>query len=495
MESTLRAVVIGDIEVARRTCTELRRRGHQVRHLLQPSDSELRAALTDEASAVAVAVLIRGDVIALRYALLVEHLLPRVRLVVTLFDRTVSDQLVRVVPNCQITSPADISVPSILGACLGDEVLAIDQRAERPMVLSAQGDGVTLTPWLHRPHRGHRLLNTIAGQARPHDATTRILFIGLAGLLATVLLDWLLAVHTLHQGVLQALYAATRVVATVGPGDADAHAPGWYLVFASVCMLATIGFTAVFTAGVVNRLLSARSIGIIGARTIPTRDHVVVVGLGQVGLRLCIRLRALGIDVVAIERDPRAVNLRLAKAAGVPVLIAHAEDRAVLKKLSLHRARALAAMGADDLDNIEVAIAALAAAPDLRVVLRAGDDDVIAETRSLFRIGQVRDVSALTAHAVTLSLLGQPARIVYLHGERIGAHPEADQPPSGRSQHPSRCACPAAPKERGTSLGGGRQWGRDRCSGTLVGQKDTLNHGGSGRHPGCGDHPGGGVGQ
>lgn len=239
MESTLRAVVIGDIEVARRTCTELRRRGHQVRHLLQPSDSELRAALTDEASAVAV--LIRGDVIALRYALLVEHLLPRVRLVVTLFDRTVSDQLVRVVPNCQITSPADISVPSILGACLGDEVLAIDQRAERPMVLSAQGDGVTLTPWLHRPHRGHRLLNTIAGQARPHDATTRILFIGLAGLLATVLLDWLLAVHTLHQGVLQALYAATRVVATVGPGDADAHAPGWYLVFASVCMLARSG--------------------------------------------------------------------------------------------------------------------------------------------------------------------------------------------------------------------------------------------------------------
>jgi len=69
-------------------------------------------------------------------------------------------------------------------------------------------------------------------------------------------------------------------------------------------------------------------------------------------------------------------------------------------------------MGADELDNIEIAIAALAAAPDLRVVLRAGDDDVIAESRSLFRIGQVRDVSALTAHAVTLSLLGRPPRIV-----------------------------------------------------------------------------------
>ena len=93
---------------------------------------------------------------------------------------------------------------------------------------------------------------------------------------------------------------------------------------------------------------------------------------------------------MALERDPRAVNLRLARAAKVPVLIAHGEDREVLKKLSLHRARALAAMGSEDLDNIEVAIAALALAPDLRVVLRAGDDDVITETRSLFRIGEVR---------------------------------------------------------------------------------------------------------
>jgi voltage-gated potassium channel Kch len=184
-------------------------------------------------------------------------------------------------------------------------------------------------------------------------------------------------------------------------------------------------FTAVFTAGVINRLLSSRSIAIIGSRTVPTRDHVVVIGLGQVGLRLCIELRRLGISVVAVERDPRAVNLRLARAAKVPVLIAHGEEREVLKKLSLHRARALAATGSEDLDNIEVAIAALALAPDLRVVLRAGDDDVITETRSLFRIGEVRNVSALTAFAVTLGLVGQTPHAVYARGHQLGAIPLA----------------------------------------------------------------------
>jgi voltage-gated potassium channel Kch len=442
------AVVIGDIEVARRSCSELVSHGFVVTHLLAPTDLEIHAALTPVVSAVAI--LVRGDVTALRYALLVEHLLPEVHLVVTLFDRTVAEQLVRVVPNCQVTSPADVAVPSIIGACVGPDVLAVASLdgGEPTMVLAA-GEGIELRRW---PRRGwlRRLPGTLAGQVRPHDAATGILFIGLAGLASILVLDWVLAVTALHESGIQALYIASRVVATVGPGNADLHAPGWYQVLSSVSMLLTIVLTAVFTAGVINRLLSSRSIAIIGSRTLPTHDHVVVIGLGQVGLRLCIELRRLGISVVAVERDPRAVNLRLARAAKVPVLIAHGEERAVLKKLCLHRARALAAMGAEDLDNIEVAIAALALVPDLRVVLRAGDDDVITETRSLFRIGEVRNVSALTAFAVTLGLVGQTPRAVYARGHQLGAVPLA-VPDQGTTldaelhSSRSRCDCGATP--------------------------------------------------
>jgi hypothetical protein len=441
------AVVIGDIEVARRTCSELVSHSFAVTHLLHPTDLEMYAALTPVVSAVAI--LVRGDVTALRYALLVEHLLPEVRLVVTLFDQTVAEQLVRVVPNCQVTSPANVAVPSIIGACVGPDVLAVASLGGESTMVLAAGEGIKLRPW---PRRGwlRRLPGALAGQARPHDAATRILFIGLAGLAGILALDWILAVTALHQTGIRALYIATRVVATVGPGDADTHAPGWYQVLSSVSMLLTIVFTAVFTAGVINRLLSSRSIGIIGSRTVPTSDHVVVIGLGQVGLRLCIELRRLGISVVAVERNPRAVNLRLARAAKVPVLIGHAEEQEVLKKLSLHHARALAAMGAEDLDNIEVAIAALAVAPDLRVVLRAGDDDVITETRSLFRIGEVRNVSALTAFAVTLGLVGQTPRAVYARGHQLGAVPLA-VPDAGTTLNvelhssKSRCDCGATP--------------------------------------------------
>jgi hypothetical protein len=435
------AVVVGNIEVARRTCSELVAHGFVVTHLLHPTDSEMRAALTTMVSAVAI--LVRGDVTALRYALLVEHLLPEVRLVVTLFDQSVAEQLVRVIPHCQVTSPANVAVPSIIGACVGPDVLAVASLGGEPTMIHTAGKGIEMRQWQRRGWL-HRLPGALSGRLRPHDEATRILFIGLSGLASILVVDWLLAVTALHETGIRALYIATRVVATVGPGDVETHAPDWYQVFASISMLLTIGFTAVFTAGIINRLLSSSSIGIIGSRTVPTRDHVVVIGLGQVGLTLCIELRKLGVSVVAVERDPRAVNLRLAKAANVPVLIAHAEDRAVLKKLSLHRARALAAMGANDLDNVAVAIAALAVAPELRVALRSGDDDVITETRSLMRIGEVCNVSALTAYAVTLGLVGKPPSVVYSRGIQLGFVPFAlpgEDATAGAELHSSRPRC------------------------------------------------------
>ncbi|MCP9980986.1 hypothetical protein [Actinomadura madurae] len=146
----------------------------------------------------AVAVLVRGDVVALRYALLAEHLRPGIRLVVMLFDRTVADQLLRAVPNCQVTSPADIAVPAIVGACLGPPVLAVDVRSSPATVFVETADGVASDVW--RPDRlPRRIMRGFTRQLRPHDLTSRILLTGLAGLAVTLLLEWALAVLVLHQ--------------------------------------------------------------------------------------------------------------------------------------------------------------------------------------------------------------------------------------------------------------------------------------------------------
>ena len=54
-----------------------------------------------------------------------------------------------------------------------------------------------------------------------------------------------------------------------------------------------------------------------------------------------------------------------------------------------------------------MAVTARAVAPDLRVVLRAGNHDEISETRSLFRIGTVCDVTGLTSAYVASCVGGQ----------------------------------------------------------------------------------------
>ena len=77
-------------------------------------------------------------------------------------------------------------------------------------------------------------------------------------------------------------------------------------------MLLTLLSAACFTGGLINRLVDSRLTGLLGRRAVPRRDHVVVVGLGQVGLRLCLLLRECGVPVVAVdtEADGRERRLR-----------------------------------------------------------------------------------------------------------------------------------------------------------------------------------------
>jgi Trk K+ transport system NAD-binding subunit len=142
---------------------------------------------------------------------------------------------------------------------------------------------------------------------------------------------------------------------------------------------------------------------------------VIVVGMGQLGVRLCAQLIALGVPVVGVERDRSAPFLPLARRLGIPVLVGDGTERRVLEKLKLQRCRALAAVGSDDLDNISVAVAAAAVSRSTRVVLRAGEQEAIAETRSLLPLGAIRDTTELAATFVVASLLGHD-----VHGVAAG---------------------------------------------------------------------------
>lgn len=382
------------------------------RRLGAPVDRDLRRALRADVDAVVVVA--RDDADALRAALLVEHVRPGVRLVVTVFDRTVAAQMRAAIPDCSVMSMADVTAGALLGPCFGDELLAVTRHFGAPTGIERTADGPrqrTLEALRPRPLR--RLLLALRSQLRPHDRPSRLLvasFVAIAGLVTT---EALLVGLTHHEPAGAALYAALKVATTVGPSPAIDHSPGWLQLYGSISMALALGLAAVFTAALTSRLLRRRTTSIVGRRTVPRLDHVVVVGLGQVGFRVCRELQALGVAVVAVESDPGSRLIRAAGRVGIPVVVADGRDRATLEALSLHRARALIAVSSDEVTNIAVSLTALAVAPRLRTVLRAGGNDVTRETQALFPVGAALDLPGIAGAALASTALGRRVAVAF----------------------------------------------------------------------------------
>ncbi len=145
-------------------------------------------------------------------------------------------------------------------------------------------------------------------------------------------------------------------------------------------------------------------------------DPFALVFIGEVGLRLALLLRRCGYSVVAIDDRDDGENVGHAKELGLPVIIGRGADPSLLNRLSLDHAMALAAVTSDDLQNIRVALAAGALAPDLRLVLRAGSS-ASGETQSLERIASVRDVHRIGAVYLAGLTLGSAASHVVVDGD------------------------------------------------------------------------------
>lgn len=190
-----------------------------------------------------------------------------------------------------------------------------------------------------------------------------------------------------------------------------------------------------------HHLISGRHVALVGRRVMPRSGHVVVAGMGQVGIRLAQELRALGIAVVGIERFPQAPGLPLARDLGIPVVIGDASSRRVLRRAGVANAVALVAAGSDERDNIAVAISTQAVDADVTVVIRAGADDAIDETRSLFHIGSVVDVNGLTAAFVVESMVQAAPYAVFHAGDRVIAVDASGAVMATLPETTSRCGC------------------------------------------------------
>jgi voltage-gated potassium channel Kch len=401
-------LLIGAGQLADASVRALEAAGAAVRRLDEPSDREIREALGERVDRVVV--ISRFDHISLRRALVVAHVRPAISVLVTIFDRDVAAHLQGTATNVRVLSMADIVAPAFAGPCLDPELMSLVRRLSGTSGVGAtDGRPRHVPPTWSPPGHARRLRGNLESLARPFDASARILVYGLLGFLAVLVAETLVTMLAERFSFVDAFYSVAKVTVTVGPSPAADRGEHWFKLFSSAVMLLTLGFAAVLTAGLVNRLLDPRLTGIVGRSAVPRRDHVLVVGLGQVGFRLCGLLRDLGIPVVAIEQNPDAKNVSRAKDQRLPVVIGSGTSQRLLRRLSIRRARALAAVTSDEVENIAIAVAARRLRDDLNIALRAGDGDATSETQSLFHIGVVRDVYRIAGTALAAVTLGYEA--------------------------------------------------------------------------------------
>ena len=194
-----------------------------------------------------------------------------------------------------------------------------------------------------------------------------------------------------------ALYQAVKLLLFASDEKLPTDIPGQILFF----VVPLLGL-ALLTQGVLNfgRLVldkSNRREAWQVALASTYHRHVIVCGVGHVGIRVMTHLLEAGYDVIVVERDwsseyvTRALNLK------VPVVLGDARELTSLRQAGLKHARAIVACVNNDLVNIEIALAARAAQQEIPTILRIFSEELDRNLEHSFGRNIAFSTSALAA--------------------------------------------------------------------------------------------------
>jgi Trk K+ transport system NAD-binding subunit len=401
----------------------------RVRVLEYPELSSQAFTDADVQSARALAVLWQDDVGNLHAGLRAQELNPGLRLVLAIFNRRLGEHIRMLFPDCTVLSGTAMSAPAFVAAALGEPAPS-HVRVQRRTLYVARPDDVAagaVICGLAEEEAGPRLLPPGAGLRDPADlvlavadgtprnplARRRNPALVLAGMLrrlaggkfalvfATLLVVALAGFVLLktRYAIMDALYLTVMdMTGSAFTSSSDTAAEKVAQVLLTVDGMALI---PVITAIVVG----ARLTGSVRRGPRPTSDHVIVVGLGNVGSAVTGQLHDLGFDVVCVDNNPNAPGIPLARQLGLPVVIGDAFREETLRAAHLDTCLALVSVTSLDVVNLETALTARALRDDLRIVLRLTDDDLAERLEKTTGNMISRSVPYLAAPAFATAML------------------------------------------------------------------------------------------
>ena len=448
-------------------------------------EADLRTAGIDRAKTAVI--LGDDDVFAVRVALVIEEMVPGLRLVIEMTNPNLGHKVSELVGDCTLLSSAELAAPAFVAAALatadmqtfeiggrmvaagprdrvGGELLAVvgdTSRSGVDAVLPESGGNVVLGTALVGTTRSvARTSGMVGALSRVFDRRARMVVVGLLVLITLSTLYF----HLGGSDWLASLYLA--LTSSTATGDTDLSGlPTAFRFGAVVIQLFGLVLSAGITAVIVDALISARLAAITGGVRGKPRHHVVVCGLGRVGTAVAARLKSRGVPVVAIEQREEAAGVLRARQLKIPVVIAPAGSPTAQEIAGIGRADAVLAVTDDEAVNLEIALVAKNANPDVRVVARLFDHDLAARVERRLQLGATRSVSMLAAPAFAAAAVGRRREVIFPVGRRVLLFTEVTV--SGSSAAPGRVlrelnevgACRVLAVAR--TAGGAWEWGRD----------------------------------
>jgi Trk K+ transport system NAD-binding subunit len=380
-------------------------------------------------SARALAIVWQDDVGNFHAGLRAQELNPALRLVLAIFNRRLGEHIRQLFPDCTVLSGTAMSAPSFVAAALGETAPSHVRVQRRTLYVAKQGDvglshvicGIATPaddlaePRLLPPGTAGADLVLAVADGTPRNPLTRrrdpvraatgllrrliwhkfgVLF---TALLSVVVVGYVLL--TYRYSVSNAVYLTLMDLT----GSALTHPQDSGVEKVSQVLLTFDGMA--FIPVVTALIVGARLTGSVRRAPRPPGDHIIVVGLGNVGTAVTGQLHDLGFDVVCIDNNPNANGIAMARQLGLPVVIGDAFREETLRAASLEDCLALVSVTSQDIVNLETALNARSLREDLRVVLRLADDDLAERLQKTIGNTVSRSVPYLAAPAFAAAML------------------------------------------------------------------------------------------
>jgi Trk K+ transport system NAD-binding subunit len=140
------------------------------------------------------------------------------------------------------------------------------------------------------------------------------------------------------------------------------------------------------------------------ANKLPT-GHIVLCGLGGLGLRTLEELHRLREDIVVVAEEPTAAFARNARNMGVSLVPGDYREEEVLKTAGVESARAIILTERDDIGNLHAGLIAQDLNPDVLIILHMFDIELGEQVRTLLHKCEVLSSSAIAAPAFIAAAL------------------------------------------------------------------------------------------